>query len=252
MTAGLSLMDAWWRWTWAPTPEEWQALWSLCTLVVAVVAAWLALHQLRAMKQTNEAAANANRAAADASRAADRPYVDVSFDFVPSFPKDPDAVPEAGLTGIAIENRGRSAARDVQLYATPPLRASDKVRPQDKNGEIFAELLEKFTGDYVYSRISPGQRFSYILDRTKEQLDPANNLPQRYEIRVTYTDPDGLTRYEDNHVLDLHPWKLARIDADPIAVIAKQIRTMNSYEKTAQKQTTALIRAIEDLRQQRE
>ena len=38
-------MNEWWRVDGWPTADEWQALWAFATLVVAVVAAWLALRQ---------------------------------------------------------------------------------------------------------------------------------------------------------------------------------------------------------------
>lgn len=240
-----TLASAWWRWDLAPTASEWQAIWAFCTLAAAIVAAWIALRQLSAMRQANSAAADASRHASNASRATMRPYLDVSFEFLPSVPKDPDSTPSSGFTLVVIENRGRSAAKKVRLKSSPEFESSGVGRQGDKD-RALEWIREKFSGDYVFEQIPPGKRFAYVLDLTREHMAPERELPQRYEVKATYTDMDQSEEFSEVHVLDAEPWHLSRVAADPLAVIARQLRTMNSYEKKAQKSRDKLVRAVQD------
>ncbi len=246
MNSTHALESAWWRWSWAPTDGEWQALWAFCTLLAAIIAAGIALRQLTAMWQANAAAADASRQASDASRATMRPYLDVSFEFLPSVPKDPDSTPRTGFTLVVIENRGQSVAKGVRLKSSPEFESSGVGRQGDKD-RALEWIREKFSGEYVFQQIPPGKKFAYVLDLTKEQMDPDRGLPQRYEVQANYSDMEESEEYREIHVLDAEPWHLSRVEADPLAVIARQLRTMNSYEKKAQKSREKLLGAVEQI-----
>lgn len=249
----LTFANSWWNFDWAPTPDEWQALWAALTLATAALAAFLALRQLREMKVANIAASKANEEAAKASEAASlaarettRPYLVVRFYFRPVYPMSPDKGPESGTTFVVIENIGRSAARDIRLSVSPEFQTSGDSWA-DGGTRAMEWFREKFDGNYVFRQISPGQQLSYMLDRTKSQMQNENNLPQHYEVLATYTNQSRTEHYEETHTLDAAAWHLSMVIADPIETIARQMRTMNSYEKTAQKTRVELGRNVKVL-----
>lgn len=240
----------WWRFPGAPSPEEWLALWGLLTLVVAVVAAFVALRQLIAMREANGEANEATRIAAEASRATSRPYLDVRFDFVPTIPQDPEATPRTGFTVVVIENVGKAAIKHL-LLKSDPLFDSSGVGRQGERDAALEWIREKFSGDYVFEYLSPGKKFSYVLDLTKEQMSEQRNLPQRYVVTASYTDMQDLETYTEEFVLDAEPWHLSRVDAEPLAVIPRQLRTMNYYEKQDKKPRARFYEAVKSLVQRR-
>ncbi|KIP51850.1 hypothetical protein [Leucobacter komagatae] len=244
-TGSAAMLGPWWRFTDMPAADEWTAFWSFATLLTAITAAWFALHQLFAMRTANTEAANAARDASDASRAVVRPYLDIRFEFIPSIPGNPQSTPSAGFTAVVIENLGKTAAKNIRLTSRPLFQSSGVGRTGDKD-KALEWIQEKFSGSFVFEHLSPGKKLSYVLDLTKEQMDLERGLPQRYDVDAEYWDINSVEKYVETHVLDAAPWHLSRVDAEPLAVIARQMRTMNNYERTAQRLRSRLVNAAEE------
>lgn len=99
----------WWNIDGAPTPDEWTALFAGLTLVAAIIAAVIALRQLRAHFET--------------ARAQGRPYVIVDFAF------------KSILMQVEIKNIGATAASELTIRVTPPFESGLREQAATLNTE---------------------------------------------------------------------------------------------------------------------
>ena len=183
--------EPWWRIEGTPTPDEWMALFTCLTLVAAVVAAGIALSQLRAHFATE--------------RARSRPYVFVDFAF------------KSTLMQIEIKNIGATAASDVRLRVNPPFESGLRKQAERLNA-VFSEP-EKI------SMLAPGRRMLYTFDSAPDYYE--NNRQTQYTVTAIYTDMPKLYRrpwkklwrreeveYTDTYVLDFGQWSQASTETD--------------------------------------
>lgn len=183
--------ESWWRVEGAPTPNEWMALFTCFTLVAAVVAAGVALGQLRAHFATE--------------RSRSRPYVLVDFAF------------KSTLMQIEIKNIGATAASDVRLSVSPPFESGLREQAERLNA-VFAES-EKI------SMLAPGRRILYTFDRAPDYYKKKRRT--QYTVTAIYTDmPKQFRRpwrklwrreeveYTDTYVLDFGQWSQASAETD--------------------------------------
>ena len=185
------MITSWWHIDGAPTPEEWVALLTALTLAAAVVAAVIALVQLRAHFVTE--------------RARSRPYVIVDFAF------------KSILMQVEIKNIGATAASDVVLRVDPPFESglSDQA----------TTLNTVFSHPEQISMLAPGRRILYTFDRAPDYH--TDKRPERYKVTATYTDLPlqfrrpwrrgwrrEVVRYTDTYVLDFRQWSQASAESD--------------------------------------
>lgn len=181
----------WWHMDDAPNPDEWTALFAGLTFIAAVVAAVIALRQLRAHFES--------------TRAQSRPYVIVDFTF------------KSILMQIEIKNIGATAAKDVTLRVDPPFESGLNRQATTLNS-IFSEA-EKI------SMLAPGRRILYTFDRAPDYYEAKR--PERYQVTASYTDMPvqyhrswrsiwkrDIVHYNDTYILDFRQWSRATTESD--------------------------------------
>ncbi len=212
----------WWRILGWPTAEEWQAVWALGSVVVATLGLTFAGFQLR---QSAKAAARA----AKAEEAATRPYVTVRFDLTVDASANPQkAHADEPMLFVVIESIGRTPAADIALTVSPDFQTSGRGRPNTDGPDAAMTALEwVFSGEKSISMLGPGEQLKYVLDFAREVLGPESGLPTRYEVVAVYSDAEGIAEYSNRFVLDLAPWRYSIMEAEPLAIIARQLRRMN-------------------------
>lgn len=222
----VALNGSWWHIGGAPTPDEWMALFAGLTLIAAVVAAVIALRQLRAHFE--------------AARAQSRPYVIVDFAF------------KSILMQIEIKNIGATAASDLTLRVTPPFESGLR--------EQAATLNAVFSEPEQISMLAPGRRILYTFDRAPDYYEAKR--PERYTATASYTDMPvqyhrpwrhgwsrQVVRYTDTYVLDFRQWSQATTESDYDNMnwnIAKR------QEKRTEKAVKALTSLAESVKQREE
>lgn len=176
-----------------PTAGEWSAFWAFTTFAVALVAAILALSQLRIILLEREER--------------ERPYLAVDFEF------------RSLLVLIAVENISSKLATNVTLKSVP--------LPESTRGDRLDRLERVFDGNFVIPQVAPGRRMSWHVDLASTLLE-SDSLPRRFEVTARYCDPlarsvgwFGLRsarpeprRYEDTFILDLDQYGYAATDQD--------------------------------------
>ncbi|UIN30927.1 hypothetical protein [Microbacterium binotii] len=219
---------AWWHGEGWPTPDEWQALASVLTLIVAGIAAIIAVVQIRQGARQLALSAAANQRAAAAAESEARPYVSVYFDLRALPAANPTETAADGLVFVVVESVGKTPARDVALTVTPEFQSSGHGRPGGSGEDPALKALGRiFSGEPVIGMLAPGQKLEYILDFTSEVVGKPDLLPQRYDVVTSYTDPVETRRYSEAHILDLAPWSYSIAEPTALDTIARQIRRIN-------------------------
>ncbi|WP_147361914.1 hypothetical protein [Clavibacter phaseoli] len=219
--------SAWWRISGFPSADEWAAFFAATSAVVAILGLAFAGFQLRA-------SARANGRAADAEEARTRPYLDVRFDLHKDASADPkkDQADE-GLLFIVVQSVGSTPAANIAFNTDPTFATSGRGRKEaDGQDEPMRALLWVFSGKVTISALAPGVRLTYFLDFAREVLSPTSRLPTRYEVVATYSDADQTRTYRQRFVLDLEAWRYSIARADPIEVIARQLRRLNEERES--------------------
>lgn len=183
--------EPWWRMVGAPTPDEWMALFTSLTLLAAIIAAGIALRQLRAHFDTE--------------RARSRPYVLVDYAF------------KSILMQVEIKNLGATAASDIDLRVNPPFQSGVSKQAVTLNA-VFSE-------EEKISMLAPGRRILYSFDRAPDYYTAER--PEKYTVTAEYSDlPVQYSRswrrgwrrtpvkYTDTYVLDFRQWSQATLEAD--------------------------------------
>lgn len=221
------ISNAWWRFDWAPTAEEWQALWAMLTLIVAVLGVVFALRQLRQGSEQLGLAAEANVRAAEAAESEARPYLSIRLDLRVQAASNPKNGGGEGLIFIVIESVGRTPAREISLTVEPEFRTSGRGRPDGEIDPVRDALVFMFSGQPVIGMLGTGQSLDYFLDFAREALSDELDLPKRYVVTASYWDAARQRDYSEPHILDLAPWGPAVMTAEPMDVIARQMRRLN-------------------------
>ncbi|MCT1394654.1 hypothetical protein M4D51_02830 [Microbacterium sp. p3-SID338] len=193
------------------------ALFTSLTLVAAVIAALIALRQLRAH--------------VDTERARSRPYVLVDYAF------------KSILMQVEIKNLGATAASDIDLRVDPPFQ-SDIRGQADTLNAVFSERER-------ISMLAPGRRILYTFDRAPDY--DKKKRPEKYTVTVTYNDLPAqyrrpwrrgwareLVRYTDRYVLDFRQWSQASLETD--------YDNMNwNIAKRQERRTEKIVRALQEI-----
>jgi hypothetical protein len=149
------------------TAEAWTALAAWATFGVAIVAAWVGLKQYRA---TSAATAEQSRVAQALAEEEARPYVVAYMEQSAAGP---------GWVDLVVRNYGKTAARGVRLEVTPELRRSAPTGDGTQPVRVFEEI----------GLLAPGQEWRCFWDRTWRRREV--ELPDRYEVALSYSDQDG-------------------------------------------------------------
>jgi hypothetical protein len=157
---------------------EWQAIWAGLTFLVAVVAAVLALVQLRAHYSQQ--------------REQSRPFVVVDFAFRSTV-----------VLMIEVKNIGATPAVDIHFEWDPLPKGSDELA----HTPIQRQLID---GPMPF--LAPGRVINFFV-ATMSEMEGDGSPPRRLTAKAIYNDSAG-RRYEDVNVLDLDQWALALADDD--------------------------------------
>jgi ABC-type nickel/cobalt efflux system permease component RcnA len=141
------------------------ATWAL--VLTALIAAWVAVHQLKAVRRSHEEEM--------------RPYVVLDFSTPPEVPT---------VIDLVATNIGRTVARDVTFVFTPPLRASyDETDYPVSSVRWIAEGIRM---------MPPGREYRTIFDSAIQLED--SDVPRRYDVKVKYADSAGRRHEHDEHL----------------------------------------------------
>ncbi|WNY33075.1 hypothetical protein Q9Q99_12640 [Curtobacterium flaccumfaciens] len=144
-----------WNVGWAPTADEWSALWAFCSLVVTIGAAALALIQLRAYFVERFESS--------------RPYVMVDFEFRSEI-----------ILEVVVRNDSATPASEVKVLSEPAFKSTMHGREA-----VFAKITDS---DYVIRHLGPGRKLRWTLDRAPDYFKETS-MPRSYEVTVSYEDP---------------------------------------------------------------
>ena len=181
------------------SPDEWTALGTMITAVVAVAAAVFAYSQVRELRLTR--------------REQTRPFVVVDV--------QPSRV-WANALNLVIENVGATVARNVTFEFQPPLKST-----QDGSGYDIGDSVLVREG---IPMLPPGRRIETLLDISHERL--RSDLPLRYDVRVQLHDFRGKPQKPQSYVLDLgYLYGLTGLSEYGVHHIAKSLREIEKRVK---------------------
>jgi len=144
---------------------------AVATVVVAIVAALYAKRQLGGLRDQLAVASAQLDEARTLRREQAQPYVVVSA-------VNNRVTPH--VSEVVIQNLGTTGARDVRISCSPPL-----VRTDQRGGAQEVRLPE------VIPFMAPGQEWRTFWDHGVERARDIYDLPDRYEVTVTYRDSFG-------------------------------------------------------------
>lgn len=134
------------------TPDTWLVVFAGLTFLVAAIAAFVGLRQLRSNQQV-----------ADEQT---RPYVQV------------DIESRRGLMMFDIKNIGRRPAVNVNITLDP--------EPVSTNERFQAALRSVFNSQHVTEMIAPGKRLQWFVDASFQII--GKDVPQSYVAKVIYEE----------------------------------------------------------------
>ena len=178
-------------------PEDWSALAAWITLAVAVSAGLVALwHVLEARTARREQA---------------QPYVTAFME---------PTVADPQLIDFVVRNFGSTAAHEVKLTTSPPLRRSGP----DDGGDAEDVWLPS-----VIPTLAPKQEWRTLWDFGRARLE--SGLPDRHEVIASFKDSRG-TAFEIVSVLDWSQYKGRRwVDLRTIHHAAKALQSIDTTTK---------------------
>lgn len=205
----MTKLEEWWvvgAWF---TADEWQAIWAFATFIVAAVAAFFALRQLRQ---------NA-RAQLEQSR----PYIIVDF-----------AAPHGGgAIFIEIRNAGLTAAREISL------RWNERPDVADSTA---AQAMARWVFDGTIPFLAPGRSIRYYLGPFPD------NEHRVFRVAAEYIGPPHQS-WESESVLSFSQWGPAEVDKNPLLDIAshtKRLADIAEKMRRLAEATNTEIEAIAD------
>jgi hypothetical protein len=211
--------DAWWRFDWAPTASEWQALWALVGVLATVALLVIAWRQLTGLTESNRTLAKSNDLLAASNKALSRPVIVVEFHLQTKPARNYDKDIGRGFVFIRVKNVGPSVARDITLKVTPPFESADQAIH-----EASRDFVRKsFSGNNPIRMLTPGQEIKYLLDSSAEAVGN-DSLPSSYEVTATYTDIESIDEIREMFVLSTAAWAFSIAEDDPLARISKDIQ----------------------------
>jgi hypothetical protein len=181
------------------SPDEWTALGTMITAVVAVAAAAFAYRQVRELRLTRKEQT--------------RPFVVVDV--------QPSRV-WANALNLVVENVGATVARNVTFEFQPALKST-----QDGSGYDIGESALVQEG---IPMLPPGRRIETLLDISQERL--SSDLPLRYDVTVQLYDFQGKPQEPQSYVLDLgYLYGLTGFTEYGVHHIAKSLREIEKRVK---------------------
>lgn len=224
------MSDALWRFDWAPTPEEWQAVWAMLGVMAALLLLYVAWKQLSGLAESNRQLARSNELLTESNKSLSRPIVVVEFEFRVPSNRNYNGPNGTSKLFIVIKNVGQAPARDLKLQSDPQFESASPAM-FDK---ALSFLRERFSGDLPIRMLTPGQRLTYALDDASVAIK-SRDLPAEYKVNTSYTDITGREMYGEELVLQLSPWALSVADQDPMKRISKDIQFIAEILKDSRK-----------------
>lgn len=181
-------------------PATWTAWATAGTMVVLAVSGIIAFVQLgQARKLRKEQT---------------RPYVILDFES------------QQSLLDLVIQNIGSTPASDVEFGFDPKIASSfdGSGRPDRADWFILKEGIPF---------LPPGREYRLLLDVGHQRAK--TDLPNRYEVRVTYRDRAG-KRFSERQVLDMSPfWGMEHVNRKSIHDIAKELEELSKAVSSIEK-----------------
>lgn len=204
-------MIEWWRLAGWPSAEEWQAVWSLVTVLVAAIAAIVALQHYKA-----SVASQIEQA---------RPVVVVDYLFKGSI-----------YACIAVTNAGQTGARDITFEWSQ--------RPIAEN-EATQAAIDRALIDGGIPFLAPGRTIIYgfnVFDGN-EPID----RPRRFEVKASYLGSGDRVMWSSESVLDMDQWAETMVAEDPYAAIATPLSALANAAKRQAERDEYLVKAADSL-----
>lgn len=151
------------------TAEEWTAIGTVATALIALGAAIFALLQVHELRRTREEQA--------------RPFVVVDIQPGKAW---------SNLLDLIVENIGTTAAHNVKIMFDPPL-----LQTKD-DGYPIGESVLLTEG---VAMLPPGRRIRAFFDASHERSK--SDLPMRYDVTVALEDARGRRQPDQRYVIDL-------------------------------------------------
>ena len=218
-------MELYLGWTtdqWAAAGSVVQAIATVLTLAVAILAARYAARQVReARAQVDEARKTREDQAEQARRESEeqaqreqrlreekaRPFVVVDFEPSPVW---------GNFIDIVFENVGKTLAKNVRFSFDPPLKSSQ----DDRGGYDFEKSVLMTHG---IPAMPPGKRVVALFDLSHERVK--TDLPMTYTVRVDLQDSQGRDQEPLEYVMDLNfRYGLRRIESKTVHDVAKSLK----------------------------
>jgi len=175
-------------------PEEWTAVGTLGTAIVALLAAVFAGWQVCEIRRARQEES--------------RPFVIVDIQSSAAW---------NNLLNLVIENAGPTLARDVRVSFTPPLQSS--------NEHVDLESTVLLTEGIPM--LPPGRQVKAFFDASHERK--GKGLPMRYDVEVALKDYRGQPQEVQRYVIDLgHLYGLSNITEYGMHDAAKALREIQT------------------------
>lgn len=206
-------MNEWWRVDGWPTADEWQALWAFATLVVAVVAAWLALRQYRSSvgSQLEQA----------------RPYVIVDFSF------------EGGAAILLeVKNVGLTAARNIRFEWSPLPVAEDEVAQAAIDRTLVRDGIPF---------LAPGRSMFFWFGIFRD--DYGETMQRRLMVTAICEGSGDARTWTSQSLLDLDQWAETMVQEAPIEKVAASLKNLAdaaSNQKSADAELTKAANSLHE------
>lgn len=189
-------------------PMIWGTVSDWITLAAVVITAGLAFNTI-----TNNQAAREEQ---------QRPYVHVDFE-----------APIHPFFDFVIRNDGQTAARDVKFEFEPELKST---LYQEGTNPIANWSIVK---DGIKT-LPPGREYRFLFDRSYDRQK--SDLPDTYNVKITYDRPAAIEPWTDDYVIDLSPfWGMTAIRPKTLHDIGNQLEAIEyavSKAKSADLPTT--------------
>lgn len=234
--------DAFWRFDWAPTAEEWQAFWAMLGVVAALLLLYVAWKQLSGLAESNLQLARSNELLTESNKALSRPLVVVEYEFRVQSRRNYASPNGSSTIFVVIRNVGQTPARDLFLTVDPPFESTSDAISE----KALGFLANQFSGTVPIRMLTPGQKLMYALDEAATAVGN-EDLPDEYQILARFTDVAGTEEFEEEFVLQMSPWALSVADQDPLRRISRDIQFVSETLKSQQHGIPKIAAAVSRL-----
>jgi hypothetical protein len=119
------------------------------------------------------------------------------------------------LFDLVVKNIGTTLARDVRFAFSPPIKSTDDDLDPNKI-KMFREGI---------STLAPGKEIRTLFEKGPDRH--ASELPDTYEVTVSYTDQTGKRKYEEKIDLDFGLyWDRLTVTRRGVHDLHKQLETI--------------------------